>query len=244
MMQPDLRLDQMQTSPVKPHSIAAVAIGQRIVAGEWAAGTTLPTEADLSRQYAVSRASMREAIKLLCGKGLLTALPRVGTIVRPKQDWNRLDVDVLAWQVHGGLTATAIVDLFELRMMIEPEAAAMAAARATEPELAALLAARDQIGSPDKAASIEGDIAFHRILLEATHNQFLASFFPAIEACLAASFRVSRAAVLTQEHVLPMHSAIAEAVAARDAGGARLAYVALLQRSRQDALTGAAMAAG
>ena len=223
-------------NPVKPHSSAAIAIGQRIVAGEWAAGATIPTEAELSRIFAVSRASMREAIKLLGGKGLLTALPRVGTIVRPKQDWNRLDPDVLAWQVHGGLTRAAIADLFELRAMIEPQAAALACARATQEEIEALLRARDLIGSPDKAASVDADIAFHRIVLEATHNQFLASFFPAIEACLAASFRVSRAEALPQGHIVPMHSAIAEAIAARDPEGAREAFAALLRRSEQDAL--------
>lgn len=229
--------------PVKPHSLAAVAIGQRIVAGEWPAGATIPTEADLSREFSVSRTSMREAIKLLCGKGLLTALPRVGTIVRPQQDWNRLDVDVLAWQAHRGLTPQAIADLFELRRMIEPEAAALAAERAGDAEIAAILAARDRIGSPDKAQSIEGDVQFHRLVIEATHNPFLASFSPAIEACLAASFRVSRADILAQFHILPMHDAIAQAIAARDGAGARAAVVKLLTRSMQDAM-GAVIAGG
>ena len=84
------------------HSQAAAMIGQRIVSGEWLAGAALPTEADLSRELNVSRASLREAIKLLAGKGLIRSTPRRGTIVQPTATWNRLDPDVLVWQAFGG----------------------------------------------------------------------------------------------------------------------------------------------
>ena len=112
------------------HSQAASMIGQRIVSGEWTAGGALPTEADLSRELNVSRASLREAIKLLAGKGLIRSTPRRGTIVQPPATWNRLDPDVLFWQASDGPTTQFVRDLFELRRMIEPEAAALAASRA------------------------------------------------------------------------------------------------------------------
>src|SRR6478736_7612646 len=84
------------------HSQASGLIGQRIVSGEWTAGNALPTEADLSRELNVSRASLREAIKLLAGKGLIRSTPRRGTIVQPPTTWNRLDPDVLLWQASEG----------------------------------------------------------------------------------------------------------------------------------------------
>lgn len=231
-----------RTGSIKPHSVAANSLGQRVVAGEWPAGTTIPTEAVLSKEFHVSRPSMREAIKLLCGKGLLTAVPRIGTIVRPAQDWNRLDPDVLAWQAKGGISESLIHDLFELRNIVEPEAAALAATRADAAAIEQMRADVTQLGLSDKAASIAADIRFHRMLLEATANPFLASFFPAIEACMSMSFTVSRADALPHEHIVPLHSAIAEAIANHDSNQARLAMQNLLERSLRDALSGLLLA--
>ncbi len=227
-----------RSNTAKPHSLAAINLGRRIVAGEWAVGTTIPTEAELSRAFGLSRPSLREAIKVLCGKGLLTAVPRVGTIVRPKQDWNRLDPDVLAWQAQGGLDERMVRDLFELRGIFEPPAAALAALKATPETRRALLEDVMLLGSADKAQSIAADIRFHRNMLEATGNQFLAAMFPVIEACLSASFQVSRADVLPQEHLVPMHMAIARAIADNKAESAYAAMQDLLARSLEDALLG------
>ncbi|MBV1706880.1 MAG: FCD domain-containing protein [Hyphomicrobiales bacterium] len=225
-----------RNSSAKPHSLAAINLGRRIVAGEWAVGSTIPTEVELSREFGLSRPSLREAIKVLCGKGLLTAVPRVGTIVRPKQDWNRLDPDVLAWQAQGGLNERMVLDLFELRGIFEPPAAALAALKATPEARRTMLEDVILLGSADKAQSIAADIRFHRTMLEATGNQFLAAMFPVIEACLAASFQVSRADVLPQEHLVPMHMAIARAIADSKAEAAEAAMQALLSRSLEDAL--------
>jgi GntR family galactonate operon transcriptional repressor len=217
------------------HSQAASMIGQRIVSGEWLAGAALPTEADLSRELNVSRASLREAIKLLAGKGLIRSTPRRGTIVQPTATWNRLDPDVLVWQAFGGPTAVFVRDLFELRRMIEPSAAALAAARASPDDrkvIAAAFAAMEQ--AVDVQSSIEADLAFHRAIMVATGNALLASFLPAIEASLSVSFRVSRAGE-TQPHVIPMHRAVAEPIVAGEPEEARTAMHALLDRSETDA---------
>jgi len=219
------------------HSVASALIGQRIVEGEWPAGTALPTEADLSRELNVSRASLREAIKLLAGKGLIRSTPRRGTIVQPSNTWNRLDPDVLVWQASGGATKAFVRDLFELRRMIEPEAAALAAVRAG-PEERALVAGAFQAmaDAADVQSSIDADLAFHRAIVLATGNTLLAAFSPAIEASLAVSFKVSRAGE-TQPHVVPMHRAVAEPIVAGDANAARAAMNALLDRSENDAVS-------
>lgn len=217
------------------HSQAAAMIGQRIVSGEWLAGAALPTEADLSRELNVSRASLREAIKLLAGKGLIRSTPRRGTIVQPTATWNRLDADVLVWQAFGGPNEIFVRDLFELRRMIEPEAAALAARRASPEDREIIAAAFMSMETAvDVQASIEADLSFHRAIVVATGNALLASFLPAIEASLSVSFKVSRAGE-TQPHVVPMHRAVADPVVAGDPDKARTAMNALLDRSEADA---------
>lgn len=212
-------------------------IGQRIVAGEWQAGGALPTEADLSRELSVSRASLREAIKLLAGKGLIRSTPRRGTIVQPPATWNRLDPDVLLWQASGGLTETFVHDLFELRRMIEPQAAALAARRADDEGRRAIAEAfRAMEEAQDVDASIEADLAFHRAIVLATGNALLGAFSPAIEASLAVSFTVSRSGMI-HPHIVPMHRAVAEPILAGDEAGAIAAMNALLDRSEIDAAT-------
>jgi GntR family transcriptional regulator, galactonate operon transcriptional repressor len=225
-----------RTGPTRTrHSQAAALIGQRIVAGEWAVGMALPTEADLSRELDVSRASLREAIKLLAGKGLLTSTPRRGTIVQPHSNWNRLDVDVLVWQTSGGATKTFVKDLFELRRMIEPEAAALAAERAGPIGRAEIAAAFHAMEIAEEVqTSIDADLAFHRAIVRATGNILLAAFSPAIEASLAVSFTVSRAGQI-QPHIVPMHRAVAEPIIAGDKEAARAAMNLLLDRSEVDA---------
>jgi GntR family transcriptional regulator, galactonate operon transcriptional repressor len=219
------------------HSVAAALIGQRIVAGEWIAGGALPTEADLSRELSVSRASLREAIKLLAGKGLIRSTPRRGTIVQPPATWNRLDPDVLFWQASGGPTEAFVRDLFELRRMIEPQAAGLAAKRAGEADREVIAEAfRAMEQAPDVQASIDADLAFHRAIVKATGNALLAAFSPAIEASLAVSFTVSRAGTV-QDHIVPMHRAVAEPILSGDEAGAIAAMNALLDRSEVDAAT-------
>ena len=226
------------------HSQASGMIGQRIVSGEWPAGTALPTEADLSRELNVSRASLREAIKVLAGKGLIRSTPRRGTIVQPTNTWNRLDPDVLVWQASGGATEAFVRDLFELRRMIEPEAAALAAVRAGPAERAGVAEAfRAMEEAVDVQSSIEADLAFHRAIVLATGNTLLAAFSPAIEASLAVSFKVSRAGE-TQPHVVPMHRAVAEPIVAGNANAARAAMNALLDRSETDAVSAAVVKKG
>lgn len=212
-------------------------IGQRIVEGEWPAGTALPTEADLSRELNVSRASLREAIKILAGKGLIKSTPRRGTIVEPRASWNMLDPDVLVWQAAGGPSKEFVKDLFVLRRMIEPEAAALAARR-RDPEGRQLVAEafRALETAVDVQASIEADLAFHRAIVVATGNKLLAAFTPAIEASLAVSFSVSRSEG-TAPHIVPMHRAVADPILAGDPEGARTAMNELLDRSEVMALS-------
>src|SRR5205807_5095145 len=105
-------------------------IGLRIVSGEFADGSQLPNEAELAARLNVSRGGVREAVKALAAKGLVEPRPRLGTRVLPRPEWNLMDREVISW--HGGVGATEFLnDLLELRLMVEPGTAALAAERAS-----------------------------------------------------------------------------------------------------------------
>ena len=87
----------LRISGASVHAALAEEIGQRIVRGDYPPGTLLPNEAKWSQIFDVSRSAVREAIKMLMAKGLLTSRPKVGSRVEPRERWNLLDRDVLAW---------------------------------------------------------------------------------------------------------------------------------------------------
>lgn len=225
-------------APRYRHTQVAMSIGRRVVRGEWQPGRALPPEDVLSRELGVSRSSLREAIKLLAGKRLVQSSPRRGTVVRPRGDWNLFDADVLAWHREGRLSADFVRELFELRRMIEPAAAALAARRGEAAGLVALKAAMATMAAADthSSTSIEADLAFHSAVLAASGNQLLAALAPVIEASLTLAFRVSRTAPDGLDHVIPMHDRVVQAILSGDAEAARAAMLGLLQRSEGDAL--------
>ena len=75
-------------------------LGQRIAAGLYTEGETLPVEQHLADSLSVGRNALREAVKVLSGKGLISTAPRSGTKIRPKDEWNMLDPDVLSWHAN------------------------------------------------------------------------------------------------------------------------------------------------
>src|SRR6266508_3486723 len=128
------------------HGAVVHEIGMRILNGELMPGDALPDNGLVDEQ-AVSRTVVREAIKVLAAKGLVESRPKIGTLVRPRRDWNLLDPDVLAWQIEAGLDARFLEQALELRRMIEPGAARLAAERATDEQVAALFEAYEAMAS-------------------------------------------------------------------------------------------------
>ena len=219
---------------------AAETIGRRIVSGSWKPGSILPSFDQLADELSVSRLSVREAMRALAAKGLVASKPRRGTIVRPRSEWSRLDQDVLIWQISERPTAAFVRSLFEARVIIEPEAAALVAIRASEEALAEIERAFQAMATSDPRSqeSIEADVAFHQAVLNGTGNEFLAAFAPVIGTWLTKAFRVQRIAEPAQEHFVPQHRAVFEAIKRGDAEGARRAFRILLTRSEADAMSG------
>jgi DNA-binding FadR family transcriptional regulator len=198
-------------------------IGSDIVSGQLKPGELLPSEDVLLGRYGVSRTVLREALNVLAGKGMLDARPKRGTVVTPRSAWNQLDPVVLSWLggASGGETRRegGVDALMEVRRIVEPGAAALAARRGTERDFAEIHAAYEAMeragDSPE--AFMEADLAFHVACLYAGKNDFLAPIAHAIRTEMMASLRITnRDPVLNRSVSLPLHKAILDAILARD----------------------------
>jgi GntR family transcriptional regulator, galactonate operon transcriptional repressor len=199
-------------------------LGGDIINGRLQPGDLLPSEDALVTRYGVSRTVLREALNVLSGKGLLDARPKRGTVVRPKSAWNQLDPLVLGWR--GGNVSRSLDQLMDLRRIIEPAAAALAAQRRTAKDLARITAAyiAMELAKDAVQAFMDADLAFHVACLEATHNDYLLPIAHAIRTELMTSMRVTnRDPEENQKVSLPLHRAIRDAIAARDPDAARAA---------------------
>ena len=218
------------------HGAVVHDIGLRIVQGELEAGDPLPTEDELSGELSVSRTVLREAIKVLAAKRLVESRPKTGTRVRQRAEWNLLDPDVLAWQLEAGPDRRFLEDTLELRGLIEPAAARLAAVRANEGEIAVLEAAcREMLQvEEDLNAWIEPDLRFHAVLLQASHNELLEHLTTVVGAVLRTLFTFSSRPPGTFIRAAPMHVAIVEAIRLRDPGAAETAMLRLLDDTAQN----------
>lgn len=209
----------------KPEKLGAVvaSIGGAIVRGEVVPGASLPPEHEIEACYHVSRSVVREAMKILAAKGLISVRPRLGTHVRPPWEWVLLDRDVLGWmRSANGIDPELMTALVETRAIIEPAAAGLAARRATLEDCQRIDQALQAMraGRGDPKAAIIADKAFHLAILDATHNPVLRSFRSAIDTILSAVFDLTVDAFVAN---LPNHAAVAEAIYARDPESARAA---------------------
>src|SRR6478735_1897795 len=116
-------------------------LGEAIVAGRYLPGASIPPEPLLGEELGVSRTVVREAVKSLIAKGLVSSGPKVGTKVLASEHWNWFDPDVIVWQSKAGLTPEFLRDLQDLRRVVEPAAVRMAAERATPEDIVGIEAA-------------------------------------------------------------------------------------------------------
>ncbi len=164
--------------------------------GDLPAGKSLPIEAELGKKFGASRTVMREAVKILSTKGLIGQRPRVGTYVHPEEKWDLLDAEVLTWILDRHFSHSLVREFLEVRIGIEPAAAALAAANATDADKELLKSRLDKMkgainGHFDPVAA---DIAFHATILEISHNRFYHQLTPIIETALRFSIRLTNKA--------------------------------------------------
>jgi DNA-binding FadR family transcriptional regulator len=206
-------------------AVVVHAIGRRIVRGEIRPGEQIPTPA----RVRASRGVVREAVKVLAAKGLVVSRPKTGTRVRPPEAWNQLDPDVMAWRQEGLPPGPFLGKLTEVRLLIEPGAAELAARRAGTAQVAALQSAlremRDALGlsPPDYEAYNEADVRFHRAIVQACGNEVLEQVGAVVNITLLVAFNAAVRVPGLPRTSLKRHQAILDAIRRRQPHRARAA---------------------
>lgn len=211
------------------HHSLAQDIGARILRGEYAPGSLLPNEAEWCEVYGVSRTAVREAIKMLAAKGLIVSRPKIGSRVRPRDVWNLLDRDVLAWYWAASDQHHFLSNVQQMREMLEPEVAALAAVNHTDSQLAAIEAAyMGMVDSTTTADWNSNDVKFHLAVLGAAGNELLVPLGFLIESALSNMFEYTASHNDELRAALPLHESILVAIRRRAPAAARRAARALL----------------
>lgn len=166
-------------------------LGLAIVQGVYPVGTGLPSEADLCIEYDVSRSSTREAVKMLSAKGLISSRPKQGIRVLPESSWNMFDTDVLKWILSSKPSLALLKEFTQVRVALEPQAAALASVTATYQQLEAIEKALARMVEAEQGLDdpLEADIAFHTSILAASNNRFLLQLTEFISTALRVSIR-------------------------------------------------------
>jgi DNA-binding FadR family transcriptional regulator len=208
-------------------------LGIAIVTGKYSDKNPFPVEADLCTQYGASRSILREAVKMLTAKGLLGARPRQGTWVQPEESWNLFDPDVMRWLLERKFSLSLLIEFTQIRLAVEPAAAAMAAIEAGPAEKASIERALKRMvaaehGEDDPLAS---DIAFHISILRASGNRFYAQLRELIETALRFSIRTTNRFKGVRLASVNDHKKVLDAILAGNSVAAETAMRALIEEA-------------
>lgn len=208
-------------------------LGLTIVQGKYSKENPFPIEADLCVQFGVSRSVLREAVKMLTSKGLLRARPRQGTWVQPEQSWNLLDPDVLRWLLDRKFSIDLLSEFTEIRLAIEPQAAAFAAERATDEQKQAIVNALSRMKAAERGDddALSSDIAFHVAVLEASGNRFFSQLKDLVETALRISIRLTNQYKGVALASVTDHRKVLDAIMEGDSEAAHAASYALVKEA-------------
>ncbi|MBN8808046.1 MAG: FadR family transcriptional regulator [Sphingomonas sp.] len=218
------------------HVALAQQLGTRIVTGGSEPGTTLPGEIELAEHFAVSRSVIREALRMLSAKGLIESRPKAGTKVRERHHWNLLDPELLGWMFEGAPPMAFVRSLFELRMIVEPAAAELAATKRSARQLARMGHALEEMAAHglSSEAGRTADQVFHTVILEATGNELLVSLSASIAAAVRWTTYFKYRENKQPRDPMPQHQVLFEAIAASDPDAAREATITLVAQAQRD----------
>ena len=215
------------------HGQVVSELGRRIVGGVYTAGAVLPNEEQLCQELLVSRTALREAVKVLAAKGLLESRPRIGTRVRTKDLWNLLDPDILAWRCATGADAEFLRHLTELREIIEPAAASLAASSRSDAQLQAIgVALRNMENAQTINQWVDADLEFHTAILKATNNPLLMPLAAIIGSALESLLGVTARGAGDFKRGLNDHKKVFEAIESGDSQNALHRMAGMLSDTR------------
>jgi DNA-binding FadR family transcriptional regulator len=222
--------------PLRLHGTIARELGIHIVSGTYRPGDRLDDEISASDRLQVSRGAYREAVRILAAKGLVESRPKVGTRVSEPGRWHLLDPDVLSWVFDGDPDERLLLDLFELRDMIEPRAAALAAERRSTKQVATMKRALDDMARHTLATETgrRADQDFHGALLAASGNAFIVSLTSSVNAAIAWTTIFKQRVAPLPRDPLPDHVRVFEAVEGGDRQAAHAAMRNLVRLALLD----------
>lgn len=211
-------------------------LGTDIVSGIYAPGTVLSSEVDFSEALQVSRGAFREAMQVLSAKGLVESRPKAGTRVLPRSRWNLLDPDVLAWAFAGEPDPVFVRGIFELRAIVEPGAARLAAERHDRDDLRAMKEALAGMRRHTLAtdAGRAADRNFHDAILRATRNDSLIVLSASIGAAVHWTTLYKQRSRALPRNPIPDHAKVYDAIAASDGDAAAAAMRVLVDLALED----------
>jgi DNA-binding FadR family transcriptional regulator len=207
------------------HGTIARDLGVLIVSGRYKPGELLNGEILASDRLHVSRGAYREAVRILAAKGLVESRPKVGTRISRPERWHMLDPDVLSWIFEFEPDEALLTSLFELRRIVEPEAAALAALRRTDAHLETMARALEDMAKHTLAveAGRLADQEFHSALLRASGNAFLVSLTSGVGAAISWTTIFKQRDSPLARDPMPDHIRVYEAVRASDRDAAHKA---------------------
>ncbi len=207
-------------------------IGGWILTGKNPPGDILPSEQALSEQFGVSKTVIREAMKVLASKGLVTIRQGIGTTVNSRELWHPFDPMILLHSQKG----TTFFDLLQARQILEPEVAAIACAQGDDPKFIEQLTHFIERGG--QVTTVDGhvhyDLAFHQALADATGNQMLVIMMNSIGQFLRASREALFHVPGALGRSIDFHREIRDAVARNDPDAARDAMRRHLRQVEDD----------
>jgi DNA-binding FadR family transcriptional regulator len=189
-------------------------------------GDKLPNENELSSELGVSRATLREAIRILVNDGILTVYRGKGTFVSSKVD-QFAEASVIG-NIDNIDMKVRLRDLYEARLIIEPEAASLAAMRATEEEIEEILNLGEIVKKKIKknqrgAARVNSEKECHGAIMKAAHNDFLAQFIPVLTETIEKTFALDENLEIIAEDAYKDHIMIMHFLKVRDAAALKSA---------------------
>lgn len=207
-------------------------LGKAIVCGEYNTDG-LPTEAELCDKFGVSRSAVREAVKMLSAKGLIASKPRQGIRVQPEEDWNIFDPDLLRWSLESKPSMNVLKEFLQVRIAIEPEAAALAARFATQEQIDAIETALERMKNAEDNSpeDLDADIAFHISILYASNNRFYVRLRDFIQTALRVSISHTSPMKANHEGIVEDHAKVFNAIKNRNPEQAKHSMLLLIDEA-------------
>lgn len=208
-------------------------LGMAIVKGQYKVGQGLPSEADLCIEYDVSRSATREAVKMLSAKGLISSRPKQGIQVLQEKHWNMFDTDVLSWILNSKPSLALLKEFTQVRVAIEPQAAALAAVNGTDEQFQAIADSLARMADAEEGLDdpLDADIAFHTSILMASGNRFIEQLSEFISTALRVSIRYTNRIKGVAGADVQKHADIFETIKSRNPDQAQAAVKTILDEA-------------